>query len=378
VTETGEKGSRPPLDFPELESGGGVAPADEFAHVPSSRRRHPAIALAAAALAGFLVYQIHDDVLFALSHSDALDVGDARTLATASGDKLPLNQFVRVSGVADRESGVVIDTAGSWKFTQFFRLLGTQSRVFVTRVPDPIPVEQAERDVFIGRLVRFRDLSYQAAIRKHFANRVIATHFFASALVRDKVTASRGGPVVLADMLGEQVSLAPNDELSIDVARPADMVVELPRTKVPDVAAARAAIEQQGGTVFDEAVKALDSKCVAVVATFPAQKRDLAMHSLSQLDEHVRFLPARARHIARIADVTVGQDGLQLRLAGQTQVLPFAQILAISTLASVQIPDDALLLREGERPRDHLKVLIVAAFLLGFAVVNLLALRARR
>ena len=43
----------------------------------------------------------------------------------------------------------------------------------------------------------------------------------------------------------------------------------------------------------------------------------------------------------------------------------------------MQIPDDALLLREGERPRDHLKILIVAAFLLGFAVVNLLAMRAR-
>jgi hypothetical protein len=345
--------------------------------VPSSRRRHPAIALAATALAAFLVYQIHDDVLFALSHSDALDVGDARRVAATPVDKLPLNQFVRVSGMADRESGVVLDTAGSWKFTQFFRLLGTQSRVFVTRVPDPIPVEQAEQDVFIGRLVRFRDLSYQAAIRKHFANRVIATHLFAPTVVRDKVTASRGGPVVLADLLGEQVSLAPTDELSIDVARPADMVVEMPRTKFPDVTAARAAIEQQGGTVFDEAVKAVDGKCVAVVATFPAQKRDPAMHALSLLDEHVRFLPARARHIARIADMTVGQDGLQVQSAGQSQVLPFAQILAISTLATVQIPDDALLLREGERPRDHLKVLIVAAFLLGFAVVNLLALRAR-
>ena len=377
MTETGEKGPRPPLDFPELESGGGGAPADEFAGVPSSRRRHPAVALAAAALAVFLVYQIHDDVFFALSHSEALDVGDARTLAATPVDKLPLNQFVRVSGMADRESGVVLDTAGSWKFTQFFRLLGTQSRMFVSRVPDPIPVEQAEKDVFVGRLVRFRDLSYQAAIRKHFANRVIATHFFASAVIRDKVTASRGGPVVLADMLGEQVSLAPNDELSIDVARPTDMVVELPRAKVPDVAAARAAIENQGGTVFDEAVKAVDSKCIAVVATFPSQKRDPAMQALSELDEHVRFLPARARHIARIADVTVGQDSLQVNSAGQGQVLPFAQILAISTLASVQIPDDALLLREGERPRDHLKVLIVAAFLLGFAVVNLLAMRAR-
>lgn len=377
MTETGEKGSQPPLDFPELESGGGGAPADEFAHVPSSRRRHPAIALAAAALAAFLIYQLHDDLLFAISHSDARDIGDARTLASTPVDKLPVNQYVRVSGMADRESGVVIDTAGSWKFTQFFRLLGTRSRVFVSRVPDPIPVEQAERDVFVGRLVRFRDLSFQAAIRKHFANRVSATHFFAPSTVRDRVAASNGGPVVLADMFGEQVSLVPTDELSIDVARPADMAVELPRTKYPDVPAARAAVEQQGGKILDEVVKSSDSTSIALVVTFPEEKRDPGMHALSELDEHVRFRPVRKTHVVRISGLAAGKDGLRVQEAGDGKDLPLTQILAISTQATVQIPDDALLLREGELPRDHLKVLIVAAFLLGFAVVNLLGMRAR-
>ena len=377
MTETGEKGSQPPLDFPELESGGSGASADEFANVPSPRRRHPAIAWAATALAAFLIYQIHDDLLFAISHSEARDVGDARTLAATPVDMLPLNQYVRLSGMADRESGVIIDTAGSWQFTQFFRLLGTRSRVFVTRVPDPIPVEQAEKDVFVGRLVRFRDLSYEAAIRKHFANRVSATHFFAPSMVRDKVAATRGGPVVFADMLGEQVSLAPNDELSIDVARPADVVVEMPRTKYPDVEAARAAVEQQGGKILDEVAKASDGSSIALVVNLPAEKRDPAMHALSELDEHVRFRPVRATHSARISEVTAGKNGLLVQSAGESQELPFGQILAISTQASVQIPADALLLREGERPRDHLKVLIVAAFLLGFVVVNLLALRAR-
>jgi hypothetical protein len=365
------------LDFPELESEGRGASADEFANVPSPRRRHPALALAATALAAFLVYQIHDDLFFALSHSSAVDVGDARALAATPMDKLPINQFVRMSGMADRESGVIIDTAGSWKFTQFFRLLGTRSRVFVSRVPDPIPVEQAEKDVFVGRLIRFRDLSFEDAIRKHFANRVSATHFFALATVRDKVAASHGGPVVLPDLLGEQVSLAPNDELSMDVARPTDMVVEMPRAKYPDVAAARAAIEQQGGKVLDEVAKASDAKGLALVVTFTEEKRDRAMQALSELDEHVRFRPIRATHTARIAEVTVSKDGLLVQSAKGNSELPFGQILAISTQATVQIPADALILREGERPRDHLKILIVAVFLLGFAAVNLLALRTR-
>lgn len=372
-----ETESRPPLDFPELEPDGGASPADEFANIQSPRRRHPAIALAAAALALLLVYQIHDDFLFALSHSEARDVGDARKLTATPLDQVPLNRYVRVSGMADRESGLTIDTAGSWQFTQFFRLLGTGSRVFVSRVPNPIPVEQAARDVFVGRLVRFRDLSFQAAIRKHFADRVTATHFFAPATVRDSVAATGGGPVVLADLLGEKVSLAPNDELSIDVARQSDVLIEMPREKYPDVAAARAAVERQGAKVLDDAVKASDAKSIALVATFAEGARDQAMNAIGDLDQHVRFLPVRATHTIRIADVTAGKDALMVRNASGSVGLPLASIMAIRTLANVQIPADALLLREGERPRDHLKTLIVVAFLLGFAVVNLLALRAR-
>jgi hypothetical protein len=377
VTESGNTGDKPPLDFPELESGGPGAPVDEFVGVPSPRRRHPVLGGAAAVLAVFLLYQIHEDVFFALSRSEARDIGEARSLAALPIGKAPLNEYVRLSGMADRESGVTIDTAGSWQFTQFFRLLGTRSRVFVRRAPDPIPVEQAEKDVFVGRLVRFADLSFADAIRKHFANRVSATHFFAAAAVRDRVATTAGGPVVLEDMMGETVSLAPTDELSIDVARPADMVVELPRVKFADEAAAQAAIEQQGGKVQSDTAKASDAKSIAVVATFPMEKRDQAMQALSELDEHVRFRPARATHTATIAGLTAGQNSLRIQGTGQVLDLPTSQILAVRTLAAVQIPDDALLLREGERPRDHFKILIVAVFLLGFAAVNLLALRSR-
>jgi hypothetical protein len=374
VTDTEAK---PPLDFPELESGGAGASADEFKNVPSPRRRHPAIALGAVALALFLLYQVHDDLFYALSHSDVRDIGDARSLIATPSGKAPVNEYVRMSGMADRESGVIIDTAGSWKLAQFFRLLGTQSRVFVSRVPNPIPVEQAEKDVFVGRLVRFRDLSFQAAIRKHFAARVTATHFFAPAVVQGKVMAAAGGPLAIGDMMGEQVSLAPNDELSIDVKRPADVLVDMPRSKYPDLAAARAAIEAQGGKVLDEAAKPSDDKSIALVVIFPAEQRDQAMNAVSNLDEKVRFQPVRATYRTRIADLLAGKDGLLLKAAGESKEIPLDQILGIRTLANVQIPDDAYLLREGERPRDHIKVLVVGAFLLGFALLNLLSLRVR-
>jgi hypothetical protein len=374
VTETEDK---PPVDFPELESGELGTPADEFANIPSSRRRHPVIALAAAALAGFLIFQVHEDLFFALSHSVAIDLGDARAVAGQPLAKLPLNQVARVAGTADRESGVIIDTAGSWKFTQFFRLLGTRSRIFVSRVPDPIPVEQAERDVFEGRLLRFRDLSFADAIRKHFASRVTATHFFSAATLRDNLVRSSGGPLLMTDLFGEQVSLGAGDELFIDVARPADVQVDLPRNKYRDVAAARAAVESHGAVVLDDTVKPGDDKSISLVITFPPEKRDQSMSAISDLDSHIRYRPVRDTYPATVADLTAGADGSSLKVGGDGKVLPLDKILAIRTVARVQIPDDALILREGDRPSDHFKPIVGAAFLLAFAVLNLLALRSR-
>ncbi len=374
VTETGD---RPPLDFPELESGGPGASGDEFAHIPSSRRRHPALALGAALLAAFLTYQIHEDLFFALSHSDPTDLGDARGVASQPLTKLPLNRVVRLAGAADRESGVIIDTAGSWRFVQFFRLLGTKSRIFLSRVPDPIPVEQAERDVFEGRLLRFRDLSFADAIRKHFASRVTATHFFAAAAVRDAVSGSNRGSLSLNDLFGEKVSLAPGDELFIDVARPTDVQVDLPRKKFRDLAAARAAVESHGAGVLDEAPKSGDDKSVSLVITFPPEKRDQCMSEISDLDAHIRYRPLRTTYRATLAELAAGTGAATLRIGVDGKELPLEKILAIRTVADVQIPDDALILREGDRPASHFTTIVVAVFLLGFAVLNLLALRSR-
>jgi hypothetical protein len=374
VTETG---SKPPLDFPELESGGPGVPADEFAGVPSSRRRHPILALAAAVLAGFLLYQIHEDLFFALSHASPTDLGDARALANQPLSQLPLNRVVRISGTPDRESGVIIDTAGSWRFMQFFRLLGTRSRVFLSRVPDPIPVEQAEKDVFVGRLLPFRDLSFAAAIRKHFANRVTATHFFAAAALKDKVATGAGGPLLMTDLLGEKVSLSATDELFVDVARPADVQVDLPRSKYRDLAAAKAAVESHGATVLEDATRAGDDKSISLVITFPADKRDQGMSAIADLDQHVRYRPVRTSYPVKVGDLSAGKAGLVVKVGGESKELPLDQILAIRTAATVQIPDDALILREGDRPADHYTTIIIAVFLLGFAVLNLLALKSR-
>ena len=351
---------------------------DEFAGIPSSRGRHPAIAVGTAALACFLIFQIKDDLRYALAPSLAQDLGNARSMSASKSEALPVNRYVRLAGNADRESAVVLDTQGSWHFTQFFRLLGTNNRIFVRRAADPLPAELAAHDVFVGRLMRFSDLSFQAAIRRHFAGHVSATHFFAPADVRAALEQALGRPFVLADLLGERVDLAANDELAIDVDRPGLIRIEFPRPRFADQAAARTAVEQQGGQVIEAPGDATDPKSLALVVSFPPERRDQALQALGKMDRRLHIRPAPVTHRARVADLHATADAIVLKTAGdKQQALPVAQIQGIGTLAAVQIPEDALILFEGERPRDHFKSLIIAAFLLGFAVVNLLALRRR-
>jgi hypothetical protein len=351
---------------------------DEFAGIRSSSRRHPVIALATAALACFLVFQIKDDVRYALSPSVVQELGDARAIGTAKLESLPLNRTVRLAGHADRESAVVLDTQGAWNFMQFFRLLGTNNRIFVRRAADPLPAELAAHDVFVGRLMRFSDLSFQAAIRRYFAGHVSATHFFAPAVVRTALAESSGGSRTITDLLGDRVPLAVNDELVIDVDRPDQIRVAFPRERFADQAAARAAVEQQGGQVIEAPGEALDPKSLELVVTFPPDRRDQALQALGEMDRRLRIRPAHATHKARVADLTAIADAIVAKTAGaEPQTFAIDQIQGIGTVAPVQIPDDALILFEGERPSEHVKTLIIAVLLLGFALANVLALRRR-
>jgi hypothetical protein len=225
--------------------------------------------------------------------------------------------------------------------------------------------------------MRFSHLSFQDSIRRHFADRVSATHFFPPAKVHAALLANKGGSLEIADLLGDRVSLAPNDELAIEVDRPGLVRLEFPRARFKDEAAVRAAVEKQGGQVVEMLGQAVDPKFLAAVASFPAAERDQALHALSESERDLRIRPAHATHQARIADLGATPDAITIKGKDQVQTLALANVQAVSTPASVQIPDDAVILYEGERPASSWKTLVIGLFLLAFAVVNLLALRRR-
>jgi hypothetical protein len=346
---------------------------DEFAHIPS-RARPPVVALVAAALALFLAVRLRHDVGYALSSSQPVEIGAAGALATRALDAVPLNRLVRLHGQPERESAVVLDARGSWTFTQFFRMRGTAGRVFVRRLADPLPVPLAEHDVFVGRLVRFSELSFAESIAHHFATHVSATHFFAPATLSAALAAG-SAPWHLADRAGDQVTLGATDRLALDVARPGHYLIDVARDHSAELARIKTLLAADGGAIVDQ-VEAPDH--VSVTATIPEAARDRVLSAIGQQNRGVHFRAARQSIELPAQALRPAPGGLQVAAdAGPNagRLLRFEDLIAVRTRAAVEIPADALLLLEGEGPRDETKSLVFLAFLTGFAVVNLLGLR---
>lgn len=386
MTDPGKTSATPPK----------AGDVDEFAHIPTPRTRHPVLAVAAALLSAYLVVHVRHELRYALSPGEPLELGEAKVTfsprITVSGLD---NRLVRVSGTPDRESGLEVDTKGSWTFSQFFRVLGTGDRLFVHRRESPLPGPRAEADVFEGRLVRFRELAFEDAVRRYFSAHVVATHFFAPDDLR-RALAGQGRPLELKDRAGDPVKLAPEDLVALDVVRPDEVRVGLPRERFPDAAAARAEIEKRGGKIVaDKGLERVEAPGAAAagplsmgggpppierwtfVATFEGPGRDAALSALGDLDRRVEIRDARESLRVRVADMSAQADGQGLTVrpgGGSPRTLAAADVAAVRTTAIVRVPEDAYLLVEGDRPRDHLPTLFLALAVAVFGVVNLSAL----
>ena len=380
-------------------------PEDEFANVRARAGRHPALALGAAALALFIIFHIRADLSFALSSAEPIDLGDASaTFAAAPAGAKPhgrgvspealaqaANHYVRVRGTPDRESALELDTKGSWVFTQFFRILGTGSRLFVHRRENPLPAVRAEEDRFEGRLIRFADLSFETSIREYTATHVIATHFFAPDVLRRAVAQAPGAQTVtINDLAGDPVVLGPNDLLAIDVTVPEQIRISFPPDKFRHAAEASSEVEKRGGSVLKiveepwpvnptakPAEAAARPDHVVLLVRFPPDKRQAALGELGDIDPKIQIRDERRTLTVRLSDLRDGGDALLVQSAeagAAPERLPIADVPAIRTLAAVQIPADAWMLIEMDHPRDHVQSVIFAGVLLAFAAINLIGL----
>jgi len=379
----------------------------EFAAIRRPRTRHPILALAAGVLALFLVIKIRADVTYFFASRQAEDLGDARTLVTSDRGRAVLaegtNRMVRVHGTPDREGALQVDTKGSWTFSQFLRLLGTDSRLFVYRREDPLPAFRAEQDVFEGRLIRFADLSFADSIRAYFAGHVTATHFFRAEDLRQVVASGVGsGTAVVKDLTGDGVTLGPNDIVAITVVRPNEFEIAFPAKRFVDAKAAAAALVERHARILGPGREAPPSRPHhAFIVAIPEAEHDQALHAIGDIDYQTDIRAVRESIKVRLADLTTVDGKLAVRAGAVATTPPGAPsapaqpgatarddataepargprvltgIESIRTLATIQVPSEAYLILEADQPKDHLVDVAMALVLLVFAGVNLIGL----
>src|SRR6185369_15645967 len=107
-------------------------------------------------------------------------------------------------------------------------IMGTGDRLFVHRLQNPLPAPLAEADVFEGRLIRIDELAYAEAIRTYFA-----THYFSADELTPALAArASGGPLSVVDRGGDKVLLAAEEPLAVEVVKPDEVQIGLPKSRL--------------------------------------------------------------------------------------------------------------------------------------------------
>jgi hypothetical protein len=423
--------------LPEAPTAAPSAEADEFAGIePAQKMRSPILAVLAMLMAGYLLYHLRTDLGYFLQRGPATELGDARQ---ALGHLPPPNRHVALSGVPDRSNAAMLDTRGRDEFRQFFRLLGTDSRLLVLRSFGRIPNDRAAADHFSGRLIAFRDLSFASSIRDWFESRVVATHFFVPADLKSR---AGGAEADLLDLAGDRVHLTQGSRLALDLAFPDQYRVTVPRGKIANEADARRLLEQAGfsevapaplpvemppsGDAYllvgrprpevregvirtitglspkaqvrpdpaepaelyvsiprsvypdgvDQAERALANigfdevgpPPLVLHGHVPAARRDAAIDALQQQDGRIVVIP-RVETWERTFGA-LGRTG-----SGAGGDLDLGQVARAKLIEPLVIPDDAMVLVEGDNPSGYWYVPVVYLLLVAFLGFNLYALR---
>ena len=191
---------------------------DEFAHIPGRGNRPPILALMAVALAVFLAVRLRHDVRYAFSSAVPTDLGQARSLAGQPLDALPLNRYV---GCRARPNG---RAPSSW--TPAAR--GSSPSSSGCAKPGAGCSSSARRSV-AG--VAGRAGSLHRPVVAVFGPVVRRVHLASLRQRRGRhpVFPARG-PVARPD----RADLPPSAKLFVDVLRPGQYQVQLPRLRFAD------------------------------------------------------------------------------------------------------------------------------------------------
>ena len=349
---------------------------------PRLQKPRPLIAATVIALGSLIVMRLGRDLPYALSSRAPTPI-DSSSAATKA--PLPDDKFASLTGLPDRRNALYLSQKGSKSALLFFRLLGSESRLFVRAAPSTTKIDPVER--WQGRLVRFDALPYAATLREFYEKRVSARRYLDLPPLWTSLAASPPKLVNLLDRTARPIEVTSDTEVELSLVFSDQLRILLPRSKYPTSDDAIHEVERLG--LKPIALPEQDAaNFVALVAAKPAD-RDALMQKLEAAQLVVRLRDLRTK--VKLGQLSVAtQEGSQQLVVPadlallyaadaegklvRTTRLPLAAVTALSIDEPVKIPADAMVLLEDESPATMWWVPVVAGMALLFVLFNLFVL----
>jgi hypothetical protein len=172
------------------------------------------------------MYFVKDDFLFYFKPHQPVKLGEA-AIALKEG-KFKANTYVELSGAPDRKHSLIVEGRFGG-YDAFFRLLETNSQVFVQQHRETRSTDTVVTATHIGQLVHFASLPYHQRLQAYFEKTMTAAHDLTFAEVA-RVKAAASEKVIARDQKGEAVELTPNSMIWINVAFPNEWLVQFSKT----------------------------------------------------------------------------------------------------------------------------------------------------
>lgn len=348
-----------PIPFPD--GSGEPDDGDEFARIPPPPlRRSPLVALAVLAVGAVLLAHLAPDTRYALRSETPIELGEARRIAFA---RLQDNTFVAVSGLPDYRNALLFEPKGDNYRRAFYRLLGTGDRLLVRADETATRHDLGERTV--GRLRRFEALPWADQVRDYYAKQVKASRELDVQALRRALVAKQQNPSV-TDRAGEPVVLRSSNELTVVARAPGAVLAILSKDKFPVEEDARHELSRLLGRPVAAGADAKEGYVYHVDAGADPRARDALLEKLERAG--IAFRADRPTFRARF-DALGGDDGALLLDGGRTRI-PWSDVESVQLAAPVEIPADAWIVVENERPHDFAWAPPLVALLVLFMAFN--------
>ncbi len=360
------------------------------------RGRHPIISVIVILLSAYLMFFTRKDIAYFLESSRPTDAGVVQD--AISEDLLHDNTYVRLAGAPDRKH--VLTLKGKITgYDNFFALRQAKGRIYVQRPKEQETSKRNVTRIHSGRIVSFQSLPYHKALQAQFSKTMTTAHDFTFATLRK---GRKDQSKSLVDKKGLVVPISAKTTFWVNISFADEWVIQLSKRAYATQKEADQQLQELSLPYLADPEPSSSFWRFIVIASGGDLKNLMEVFRTDSL--HVGLVRRQSTILSRWANMAIEDDQLVLspdaggnfparyHIVGhgeQAKVtaldaskdgklrLPAAALLYVTSASPFRVPDDALVLISGVKPSDKWPYLLLHLLLIGFILLNAVAIRRR-